>query len=118
MTRRRLIWLLIIPAGLIVMALVLGVVADRWLESAGGRRAVQNQLGELLNLDVLLEGEFKLDMFPSVAVSGSGLRLAQDAGGTIAGAGDYSLSLNLVKLISGEIDINLGYQNIVYFIVN
>ena len=105
LTRRRFIWLLSVPAGLIVLALVLGFLADRWLESAGGRRAVQNQLGELLNLEVLLEGEFKLDLFPSVAVSGSGLKLVQGDAGTFAGAGAYALSLSLAKLISGEIDI-------------
>ena len=72
MNRRRLIWLLLIPAGLLALVLLMGALADAWLESAGGRRALESRLGQVLDLEVFLDGDFELQLFPTLAAAGSG----------------------------------------------
>jgi hypothetical protein len=94
------------PVVFLVLILIMGVAADYWLESAGGRQAIEKRLGRVLKLTVRLEGEFDLELLPGLAVSGSELRLIRPDDRVVAGAGTYALSLDFLKLISGEIDIS------------
>ena len=66
-SRRYLLWL--IPLLIVALLYLLGVAADAWLESAGGRRLVENALGDSLGAPVHLNGDYRFRLLPRLAVN-------------------------------------------------
>lgn len=99
---------LLIALPLAVVLLLVGtyLLVDTWLESAGGRRAVENTLAQRTGLPVRLEGDFKVMLLPAIGVSGSGLAIggAGPEDETLR-SGKYALSLALRALLEGRVVI-------------
>jgi hypothetical protein len=99
---------LLIALPLAVVLLLVGtyLLVDTWLESAGGRRAVEDTLAERTGLPVRLEGDFNVMLLPAIGVSGSGLAIGgvgpEDV---ILRSGKYALSLALRALLEGRVVI-------------
>jgi len=93
-------WLLIVPA--LFAALLWGayLLLDVWLESAGGRQAVERALAERLGLPVRLQGEFRVMLLPRIGVSGTALIVGQPGtSGEVARGSEYAVSLALAPLL-------------------
>jgi hypothetical protein len=93
---------------LVLALLLVGayLLVDAWLESAGGRRAVEQTLAERTGLPVRLEGDFKVMLLPAIGASGTGLAIG-GAGpeDEILRSGKYELSLALRALLEGRVVI-------------
>jgi len=80
------------------------LLVDTWLESAGGRNAVERALAERIGLPVRLEGDFDVMLLPSIGVSGSGLVVGQPGLATeLARSEEYAVSLALAPLLDGRL---------------
>jgi hypothetical protein len=92
--------LLLLPLLLAMLFAGAWLLLDAWLESAGGRQAVERALQDRIGLPVRLQGEFSVMLLPSIGVSGTEL-LVGDAGsaGEVATAGEYAVSLALLPLL-------------------
>ena len=100
----RLAWIL--PLLILVLALLLGVVADSWLESSGGRQMLQRELTRSLGLPVRLEGDYHLKLFPRLKIAGSGLAIGQPGNsGVLALGEEYSAVIELVPFFHREVRI-------------
>lgn len=98
--------LLGLPLAMVLLFLGAYLLVDAWLESAGGRRAVEQTLAQRIGLPVRLEGDFRVMLLPMIGVSGTGLAI----GGTgpvdeILSSGEYALSLALRALLEGRVVI-------------
>lgn len=95
--RRLLLALLLLPP---ILLLAVYLIADYWLESAGGRRTLERTLASRIGLVVRLSGEFELMLLPSVGASGTNLVVSGDSGGPeIARSREYEISVALKPLI-------------------
>lgn len=100
----RIAWIL--PLLILVLALLLGVVADSWLESSGGRQMLQRELTRSLGLPVRLEGDYHLKLFPRLKIAGSGLEIGQPGNlGVLALSQEYSAVIELVPFFHREVRI-------------
>ena len=93
---------------LLLAATALGayLLVDAWLESAGGRQALEREMEARAGLAVQLRGEFEVMLLPSVGVSGTDLVLFEPGSMAEWVRGDtYSLALDLAALIHGRIAI-------------
>ncbi len=102
---RRVLWMILVPLTVLIAVIIAGMLADAWLESAGGKSAIESRLSRSLNLQVSLGQEFDLRLFPSLAIAGSGLRVSSPGAVELAGFERYALSLNLPKLVKGDIEV-------------
>ena len=103
--RRRLIWMAL-PLVLVIIVL-LGLAADSWLESAGGRRMLQRELSKSLGLPVRLEGAYALKLFPRLQITGTGLVIDQPAADEMLAFGrKYSAAIELKPFIHREVRIS------------
>ncbi len=101
---RRLIWVL--PLLIPVLFLLLGVVADSWLESSGGRHMLQRELSKSLGLPARLAGDYHLKLFPRLKIAGSGLEIGQPGSlGLLAFSQEYSAVIELVPFFHREVRI-------------
>lgn len=65
---------------LLVLPFALYWLADAWLESAGGRQMLEQELSRRAGMSVRLEGEFSLMLLPAIGVSGTDLVISSPAG--------------------------------------
>lgn len=101
-TARRL--LLVTPLALALLFAVAYLLVDAWLESAGGRHAVERALAERIGLPVRLDGDFNVMLLPSVGVSGTRLVLGEPGPATeVARSEDYAVSLALAPLFESRL---------------
>ena len=105
---RRLLWLL---AGIPLVLAALGGLAylalDTWLESAGGRQAIERVLSTQSGYPVSLAGEFEVVLLPSPGVSGTDLRAYDDPGGPLlVSSGRYAVALALRPLLHRELHVD------------
>jgi len=97
-TARRI--LLVLPLLLVVLFAGAWLLLDAWLESAGGRQAVERALQDRIGLPVRLQGAFSVMLLPSIGVSGTELLVAEPgSAGAVATAGEYAVSLALLPLL-------------------
>jgi hypothetical protein len=94
---------------MIALASVLAVgllylAADAWLESAGGRQAVERELAARAGMPVRLEGEFHVMLFPAIGVEGTDLVIGgPGAGEAFLHSGEYAVALAARPLLRGEL---------------
>jgi len=101
---RRLLWIL--PLFLLVLFLLLGVVADAWLESSGGRKMLQRELGKSLGLPVRIGADFHLEFIPRLQISGRGLEIGQPGkAGLWVVCDGYTVAIELAPFIHREVSI-------------
>jgi hypothetical protein len=99
---RRLLWL--IPLLLALAFAALYFALDAWLESAGGRHAIERTLSERAGRPVRLEGEFDVVLLPSPGVSGTRLVIGDPGGGPdLVESAGYQVALALRPLIREEL---------------
>lgn len=106
--RRRWPWLLAgVPLGLALLAVAAWLALDAWLESAGGRRAVERVLTEQSGYPVSLSGAFEVVLFPGPGVSGTDL-LVHGAEGDdlLLQSGGYAVALALRPLLRRELEVD------------
>lgn len=98
-------WFLLgIPLALAVLFSVAWLLVDTWLESAGGRQAVERALADRIGLSVRLEGDFHVMLLPSVGVSGTVLVIGEPGPATeLARSEEYAVSLALAPLLDGRV---------------
>lgn len=94
---------LLVPAA---TALIAYLLVDAWLESAGGREALERELEARAGVAVQLQGEFEVMLLPGVGVSGTDLVLFEPGSTAEFVRGDsYSLALDLAALVHGRIAV-------------
>jgi len=98
-------WLLLgVPLALALLFAAAWLLVDAWLESAGGRQAVERALADRIGLPVRLEGEFHVMLLPSVGVSGTMLVIGEPGPATeLARSEEYAVSLALAPLFDGRL---------------
>jgi len=93
-------WLLIVPVVLAAVLWCVYLLLGAWLESAGGRQAVEHALAERIGLPVRLQGEFRVMLLPYIGVSGTALIVGQPGTpGEVARGTEYAVSLELAPLL-------------------
>lgn len=96
--------LLTVPLLLVLLFAAAWLLVDIWLESAGGRQAVERALAERIGLPVRLEGEFHVMLLPSIGVSGTVLVLGEPGQATeLARSEEYAVSLALAPLFESRL---------------
>ena len=103
--RRRLLWLLAgVPLALAALGGVAYLALNAWLESAGGRHAIERVLTAQSGYPVRLAGEFEVVLLPSPGVSGTDLRVLDAADGPLlVSGGRYAVALALRPLLRREL---------------
>ena len=99
---------LLLGVPLLLALLVAGAyfLLDAWLESAGGRRAVERALEERIGLPVTLQGEFSVMLIPDVGVSGTALVVGEPGPATeVMRSQEYAVSLALAPLLERRLVI-------------
>jgi hypothetical protein len=96
--------LLVAPLAVALLFAVAYLLVDAWLESAGGRHAVERALAERIGLPVRLDGDFNVMLLPSVGVSGTELVLGEPGPATeVARSHDYAVTLALAPLFESRL---------------
>ena len=107
MTRRLRCVLLGLPLALAALAGLAWLALDTWLESAGGRRAIEDVLSAQSGYPVSLAGEFEVVLLPVPGVSGTDLRVGGAPGeDVLATSARYGVSLDLRALLRREVNVN------------
>lgn len=104
----RLRWLLLSPLAVAALFGLAWWAVDHWLESAGGRGAVERALGRAVGAPVSLSGEFGVVLLPRIGVGGTDLMAGDpaDPGRAFAVAREYGVELALLPLLRGELLID------------
>lgn len=104
---RRAAWLLLaVPVLLAALAGAAYLALDAWLESSGGRRAIERVLSEQSGYPVSLAGEFEVVLLPAPGVAGTDLRVSDGpGGGLLLSGGRYGVSLALGPLLRRELNV-------------
>lgn len=98
--------LLLVPLITVSVLAALYFAVDYWLESAGGRRALERTLAEQVGMPVHLNGDFNIKLLPSVGVSGTELVVSDPAtGDDLAVGGYFETDLALAPLLREELEI-------------
>lgn len=98
---------LLLPLFTVLFMAVMYIALDAWLQSAGGRRAVERVLTAQLGMPVGLQGEFNIMLLPSAGVSGTNFVVRDRADNSeFARGGRFRVSLELLPLIREELRIN------------
>lgn len=104
MKMRRLFFLL--PLVTVSLLAVLYLAVDYWLESAGGRRALEKTLGSRIGMPVHLNGDFNIKLLPSVGVSGTRLIVTDPVTDKdVAVGGYFETDLALAPLFREELEV-------------
>ena len=105
---RRAAWLLL--AAILLVAALAGaayLALDAWLESSGGRRAIERVLSEQSGYPVSLAGDFEVVLLPAPGVAGTDLRVSDGPGGErLLSGGRYGVSLALRPLLRRELNVD------------
>ena len=77
-----------------------------WLESAGGRQALEKTMADRIGMPVSLGGDFDIRLLPSVGVSGTQLLVSDPVTGEELATGNYyETDLALAPLFREELEI-------------
>ena len=98
---------LLLPLLTLLLLAVMYFALDAWLQSAGGRRAVERVLTSQLGMPVGLQGEFNIMLLPAAGVSGTDLVVRDGtSGGELARGGSFRVVLELLPLVREELRID------------
>lgn len=98
--------LLLVPLITLSVLAALYFAVDYWLESAGGRRALERTLSEQVGMPVHLNGDFNIKLLPSVGVSGTELVVSDPlTGEDLAVGGYFETDLALAPLFREELEV-------------
>jgi uncharacterized protein involved in outer membrane biogenesis len=97
-------WLL--PVALFAVFAGLSLLANAWLASSGGKGLLEKELSSSLGYTVGLTGDYKISLFPRIAIEGSGIELyAPHARRLLARAERYSAAIQLLPFFHHEVQI-------------
>ena len=103
--KRLFVWLaLALPVLLLMLALTVYLLLDKWLESAGGREAIEKTLSAQTGMELRIRGEFSVDVWPSLGVGGTDLQL-WSALGEVFHADSYQIQVALQPLLDGQVKV-------------
>lgn len=98
--------LLLVPLVTVSFLAALYFAVDFWLESAGGRRALEQTLASRIGMPVHLNGDFNIKLLPSVGVSGTQLVVTDPSTNTDLVVGGYfETDLALAPLLREELEV-------------
>lgn len=109
-------WLGSAALALVLLVLAGGWIADQWLESAGGRRLLERELGRALGSQAHLSGEYRFQLLPRIRISGSGFSVGAVEDPAVVVAGFHAavgllpllrrnLRVDAIELSGGRIDL-------------
>lgn len=95
--------------GIVVLAVALlvlagGWLADKWLESSGGRGLLERQLSGAIGSPVRLAGEYHFRLLPRIVIAGEGLTVGPDA--AVMTVDEFRAVVGLVPLFRGQLRID------------
>jgi hypothetical protein len=88
-----------LPAVLLVALLLFYLALDVWLESAGGKGALEKALAKQAGMPVRLGEDFDVILFPVIGVSGARLQIGGDGQGPFLVSGSYEVEIALGPLL-------------------
>lgn len=95
--------LLFLPVLLVLLFAGVYLLAGAWLESSGGRQAIERELSRRLGMPVSLRGDFSIALLPSVGVAGTDLVIGGPTPESEVGRSEkYSVELAVLPLLNGE----------------
>jgi uncharacterized protein involved in outer membrane biogenesis len=103
--KRRSLWLIVL---LLLAALPIAAyfLLDTWLESAGGRSAIEQELARRSGMPVSLQGDFSIGLLPTPGVSGTRFVVGDPLlGRPILSSGAYRIVLDLSALVEKRLEI-------------
>ena len=96
--------MVVLLAGLILLPIAAYWLADSWLESAGGRRLLEQTLSGRIGMNVRLEGEFDLMLLPAIGVSGTELVIGgPEPESTFVRSHEFEISVALKPLLEQKV---------------
>jgi hypothetical protein len=103
-TSRR--WAYFLLVVLVLSPVLLYLMANAWLESAGGRQALERELARRAGLPVRLLGEFDIMLLPSLGVEGTELVIGGPGHGEeVVRSREYSVAVALSPLLKGNLQV-------------
>jgi uncharacterized protein involved in outer membrane biogenesis len=104
-SHRLIFWLL--PVVLLAAFGVLNLLANAWLSSSGGKGMLEKEFSSSLGYDVRLTGEYRMSLFPRIAIEGSGIELeAPQVVRLLARGEHYSAAIKLLPFLHREVQIS------------
>ena len=99
-------WALVLLAVLVLSPVLIYLLANAWLESAGGRQALERELARRAGLPVRLLGEFDIMLLPSLGVEGTELVIGGPGPGEeVIRSREYSVAVALSPLLKGDLQV-------------
>jgi hypothetical protein len=96
--------LLFLPVLLVLLFAGAYLLAGAWLESRGGRQAIEQELSRRLGVPVNLRGDFSIALLPSVGVAGTELVIGEPGTATELGrSAEYAVELAVRPLLHGTL---------------
>lgn len=98
--------LLLVLVLLVLAPTLLYLAGSAWLESAGGRQALERELTRRAGLPVRLSGEFDIMLLPAPGVEGTELFIGGPGpAAELVHSREYSVALGLPSLLRGDLQI-------------
>ena len=96
--------LLFVPVLLVLLFAGAYLLAGAWLESRGGRQAIEQELSRRLGVPVNLLGDFSIALLPSVGVAGTELVIGEPGPASELGrSAEYAVELAVRPLLHGTL---------------
>jgi len=96
--------LLLTPAVVLLLLVAFYFLLDAWLESAGGKRALERALSERSGMPVRLNGAFDIMLLPSIGVNGTDLQVLDPLRGhVLVQGGYYEVALDIGPLLKEQL---------------
>lgn len=96
--------LLFLPVLLVLLFAGAYLLAGAWLESRGGRQAIEQELSRRLGVPVNLQGDFSIALLPSVGVAGTELVIGEPGAASELGrSAEYAVELAVRPLLHGTL---------------
>ena len=105
MSRRSVLLLTLIPVALLILMIAAGYAVESWLETSGGKSVVESRLSAAIDKQVSLGEQYDWDLWPSLHVSGSRLKVDSLDGQNAAQFDRYAVSIDLAAMLRGNIRV-------------
>ena len=104
--RRLAIWLGLTVAAVALLAVIGGLIGDRWLESSGGRRLLEDQLTQAVGSPVRLSGSYRFRVLPRILIAGTGLEIGPPGEEVPVRVASFRTVVGLIPLLRGDLRID------------